>query len=86
MEKVIAQMFERTGLEIKELFSRDELADMIDEVVTEPPHTAILFGTFLVALTIAHSSYPLRNKQCNGNVYIATYGDTHNGCARIHFS
>jgi hypothetical protein len=39
VKKVIAQMFERTGLEIKELFSRDELADMIDEVVTEPPHT-----------------------------------------------
>ena len=41
-------MFERTSLEIKELFTQDELADMIDEVVTQPPYTVqFLFGTFL---------------------------------------
>ncbi len=38
LKKVIARIFERTGWEIKELFTEDELADMIDEVVKEPPH------------------------------------------------
>jgi hypothetical protein len=38
VKKVIARIFERTGWEIKELFTEDEIADMIDDVVKEPPH------------------------------------------------
>ncbi len=68
----------KSNIKIKELFSQDELADLIDEVVTQPPHTVqFLFGAFLAQSTTAQSSYPQRNKQFNGNVYRTPYGDAH---------
>ncbi len=42
LKKIIARIFERTGWDIKELFTSDELADMIDAVVKEPPHMCVL--------------------------------------------
>ena len=70
-KKVIAQMFERTSLEIKELFIQDELADMIDEVVTQPPHTVqFLFGTFLQDLVALLLNLPTH---CEINNLIATF-------------
>jgi hypothetical protein len=38
LKKVLARVFERTGWEIKGVFTEEELADMIDAVVKEPPH------------------------------------------------
>ena len=42
LKKIIARIFERTGWDVKELFTSDELADMIDAVVKEPPHMCVL--------------------------------------------
>jgi hypothetical protein len=68
----------KSNIQIKELLTKDELADVIDEVVTQPPHTVqFLFGAFLAQSTTAQSSYPKRNKQFNGNVYRTPYGDAH---------
>lgn len=41
LKKIIDRIFERTGWDIKDLFTSDELADMIDAVVKEPPHMHI---------------------------------------------
>lgn len=42
LKKILARVFERTGWDIKELFTSDELTDMIDAVVKEPPHMCVL--------------------------------------------
>jgi hypothetical protein len=38
LKTMISRLYERTGWDIKELFTTMELADMIDAVVKEPPH------------------------------------------------
>ena len=43
VKKIIARIYERTGWEIKELFTEHELADMVDTVVKEPPHMFVIF-------------------------------------------
>ncbi len=43
LKKIITRVFERTGWEIKDVFVEEELADMIDAVVKEPPHMFVHF-------------------------------------------
>ena len=60
----------KSNIQIKELLTKDELVDVIDEVVTQPPDSVqFLFGAFLAQPTTAQTSYPLQNKQFNCNVY-----------------
>jgi hypothetical protein len=41
LKTMISRLHERTGWDIKELFTTMELADMIDAVVKEPPHMCV---------------------------------------------
>jgi len=41
LKKILTRVFERTGWEIKGVFTEEELADMIDAVVKEPPHMCV---------------------------------------------
>ena len=41
LKKILDRIFERTGWEIKGVFTEEELADMIDAVVKEQPHMCV---------------------------------------------
>ena len=60
LKKIIARVFERTGWDIKETFTSEELADMIDAVVKEPPHMCV-FRVFCPS-SVPFCCFPLATK------------------------